>query len=231
MDQIQVKHISYNVHPTMEQKPFHSAPRYERFGLSATGFRFFLLLLINCYAPILLLWSGAIPFAYRFHVLAVVLLSFILHSIHRGYSLQDLGFTLGDSWNSIRWNLIFCAFGGIGLYLAYRTGLSMPRTYSYSLACFFFYILILSPVQELIFRGIMFAEMKRCRILEPKMMLLISTVTFSFLHVIYNHPPLLLITFVSGLVWGGIYLRWPSIWGVSLSHSLLGALAMFLGVL
>jgi len=231
MNQIQAKHLSCNVHPTMEKAPFYSAPRYERFGLSATGFRFFLLLLVNCYAPILLLWSGTIPFAYRFHVLAVVLLSFILHSIHRGYSLQDLGFTLGDSWNSIRWNLMFCAFGGIGLYLAYRTGLSMPRTYSYSLACFLFYILILGPVQELIFRGIMFAEMKRCRIIDPKMMLLISTVTFSFLHIIYNHPPLLLITFISGLVWGGIYLRWPSIWGVSLSHSLLGALAMFLGVL
>jgi len=47
----------------------------------------------------------------------------------------------------------------------------------------------------------------------------------------YDHPALLLITFVSGPVWGGIYLRWPSIWGISLSHSLLGALAMFLGVL
>ncbi len=231
MNQIQAKRISCNVHPTMENEHSHRAPRYERFGFSATGFRFFLLLLINCYAPVLLLWSGAIPFAYRFHVLVVVLLSFILHSIHRGYSLQDLGFTLGDSWNSIRWNLIFCAFGGVGLYLAYLTGFSKPRTYSYSLACFLFYILILSPVQELIFRGIMFAEMKRCRIIEPKMMLLISTITFSFLHVIYNHPPLLLITFVSGLVWGGIYLRWPSIWGISLSHSLLGALAMFLGVL
>ncbi|MBV5317079.1 MAG: CPBP family intramembrane metalloprotease [Desulfobulbaceae bacterium] len=231
MKQIQAEIINYNAYPTMEKAACQSAPRYERFGLSSTGFSFFLLLLVNCYAPILLLWSGAIPFAYRFHVLAVVLLSFILHSVYRGYCFRDLGFTWENSWNSIRWNLLFCAVGGIGLYLTYRTGLLMPREYSYSLACFLFYILILGPVQELIFRGIMFAEMKRCRIIDPKMMLLISTITFSFLHIIYNHPPLLLITFVSGLVWGMIYLRWPSIWGISFSHSLLGALAMFLGVL
>jgi hypothetical protein len=41
----------------------------------------------------------------------------------------------------------------------------------------------------------------------------------------------LLLTLVSGFVWGALFLRWPSIWGVSLSHSLLGALAMFLGIL
>lgn len=211
--------------------PCRNFPPYERCGSSATGFRFFLFLLISCYAPVFLIWSGVIPFAFRFHVLAVVLLSFIVHSVRRGYCLHDLGFTLEHSWNSIRWNVLFCTLGGIGLYLTYRSGWLMPREYSYSLACFFFYIVILGPVQELIFRGILFAEMKRCRNIAPAMMVLISTITFSYLHIIYNHPLLLLITFVSGLVWGLIYLRWPSIWGISVSHSLLGALAMFLGVL
>jgi len=215
----------------MAQAPCRTVPLHPGRGLSSASFRFFLLLLINCYAPVFLIWSGVIPFAYRFHVLAVVLLSFIAHSVHRGYRLRDVGFTLDQSWNSIRWNVLFCAIGGIGLYCTYRSGLLMPRTYSYSLACFLFYIVILGPVQELIFRGILFAEMKRCRNIAPIMMVLISTITFSYLHIIYNHPVLLLITFVSGLVWGLLYLRWPSIWGISLSHSLLGALAMFLGVL
>lgn len=220
-----------NANVTIAKAPCRNFPFHERFGLSGAGFRFFLLLLINCYVPVFLIWSGVIPFAGRFHVLAVVLLSFIMHSVWRGYRLRDLGFTLDQSWNSIRWNLMFCAIGAIGLYLTYRSGLLMPREHSYSLSCFLFYIVILGPVQELIFRGILFAEMKRCLNIDPIMMVLISTITFSFLHIIYNHPVLLLITFVSGLAWGIMYLRWPSIWGISLSHSLLGALAMFLGVL
>lgn len=216
---------------SIAQAPCRTIPLHEGRGLSSASFRFFLLLLINCYFPVFLIWAGIIPFAYRFHVLAVVLLSFIAHSVHRGYRPRDVGFTLDQSWNSLRWNVLFCAIGGIGLYCTYRSGLLMPRTSSSSLACFLLYIVLLAPVQELIFRGILFAEMKRCRNIAPRMMVLISTITFSYLHIIYNHPALLLITFVSGLVWGMLYLRWPSIWGISLSHSLLGALAMFLGVL
>jgi hypothetical protein len=231
MNQIQPNPLGSDMRLSSANTLCRNFPSPEKCGSPAAGIRLFFLLLINCYAPVFLIWSGAIPFAYRFHVLAVVLLSFILHSVHRGYRLHDLGFTLENSWNSICWNLMFCAIGGIGLYLAYRSGMLMPREYSYSLTCFLFYIVILGPVQELIFRSIMFAEMKRCRNIGPKMMVLISTITFSYLHIIYNHPVLLLITFASGLVWGGIYLRWPSIWGISLSHSLLGALAMFLGVL
>jgi uncharacterized protein len=213
------------------EAPCRNFSLFERCGSSGSGFRLFLFLLIGFYAPVFLIWSGVIPFAFRFHVLAVVLMSFIVHSMRRGYRLQDVGYTLEHSWISIRWNALFCILGGIGLYLSYRSGWLMPRDYSYSLACFFFYIVILSPVQELIFRGILFAEMKRCRNIAPAIMVLISSVTFSYLHIIYHHPMLVLITFISGLVWGVIYLRWPSIWGISFSHSLLGALAMFLGVL
>ena len=107
----------------------------------------------------------------------------------------------------------------------------MPRQSGYPLTAFLFYLLFLGPVQEVIFRGILFAEMRKSGIVEGKWLVLISTCTFCFLHIIYNNPSVLLLTLVSGLVWGVLFLRWPSIWGVSLSHSLLGALAMFLGIL
>ena len=86
-------------------------------------------------------------------------------------------------------------------------------------------------MQEVIFRGLLFAEMRKCGIVKGKWLVLISTCTFCFLHIIYNNPSVLLLPLISGFVWGMLFLRWPSIWGVSLSHSLLGALAMFLGIL
>jgi uncharacterized protein len=231
MNAFQAKNTPVTLYPLAKRALSIGISLYGDTGQPAPPARFFLLLLINCYLPILLIWSGVIPFAYRFYVLAVVLTSFLVFGLRQGYRFRDLGYTLDKFGDALRWNLLVCAFGGIGLYLTYRTGVFMPREYSYSLACFLFYIFILAPVQELIFRGILFAEMKRCQIVDPKAILLISTTTFSFLHIIYNHPPLLLITFISGFIWGMSYLRWPSLWGVSLSHSLLGALAMFLGVL
>ncbi len=49
--------------------------------------------------------------------------------------------------------------------------------------------------------------------------------------IIYRHSPLLIIALISGLAWGIIFTKCPNTWGVALSHSLLGGLAMFLGVI
>lgn len=231
MDAFQAKKTTATLSPFAKHVLALGASCQTATGLSAPLIRFALLLLINCYLPVMLIWSGVVPFAFRFYVLALVLASFLAFGLCQGYRLRDVGFTLAGCWDALRWNFLFCLLGGMGLYLTYRTGILMPREYSYSLAGFLFYMFLLAPVQELIFRGILFAEMKRCQIDNPKAMLLISATTFSFLHVIYNHPPLLLITFVSGLIWGMLYLRRPSLWGVTLSHSLLGAFAMALGVL
>lgn len=200
-------------------------------SLSPDFRRLLILLLVACYLPILLLWSGIIPFAYRFHVLLLVLVSLFAFSRWRGHSRRELGITLENGWPALRWNLVFSLFGAAVLCLAWWADLFMQRGHGYSLSHYLFYIVFLGPVQEFIFRGVLFAEMRRCRSLDPLLMLLISTVSFGFLHVIYHNPLLLLITLVSGLAWGISFLRWPTLVGVCLSHSLLGALAMSLGVL
>jgi membrane protease YdiL (CAAX protease family) len=204
---------------------------FETLALAQDSRRFVLRLLLVCYVPVLLIWSGLIPFACRFQVLAAVLLVLVALGLHRGFDRRELGFTLAHSRRAIGWNLLFLAVGAVALCALARSGWTMPRQSDYSLTAFLFYLLFLGPVQEVIFRGILFAEMRKCGIVEGKWLVLISTCTFCFLHIIYNNPSVLLLTLVSGFVWGVIFLRWPSIWGVSLSHSLLGALAMFLGIL
>jgi hypothetical protein len=65
--------------------------------------------------------------------------------------------------------------------------------------------------------------------------LLLSSLSFCFLHIIYRHPPLLIIAFTiaftSGLAWSAIFTKWPNIWSITLSHALLGALAISLGAI
>ena len=192
---------------------------------------FALGLVAVCYVPVLLIWTGLIPFACRFQVLAAVLLVLVALGLYRGFDRRELGFTLAHSRQALGWNLLFLAVGAVALCALARSGWTMPRQSDYPLTAFLFYLLFLGPVQEVIFRGILFAEMRKSGIVEGKWLVLISTCTFCFLHIIYNNPSVLLLTLISGFVWGMLFLRWPSIWGVSLSHSLLGALAMFLGIL
>ncbi len=196
-----------------------------------TGGTSLYILLSGWYLPILLLWSGIIPFAYRFHALSVVMAGSLFFAAHRRYRWRELGFRTDNLRNSIYWNLLFCALGAVCLYLSYRAGLVRPKDSSYLPYVYVMYILLLAPVQELLFRGMLFAEMRRTGNRDYRVIVLVSTSSFCFLHTIYNHPPLLIISFASGLIWSLLFIKWPNIWGVSLSHALLGALAMFLGMI
>jgi uncharacterized protein len=233
MIRIHSEHISSDsILILSKTKGFNDYGKEENTFRLANLLRFLFFILLVFYVPAILIWTQILPFEYRFHTFFIVLASCLFYCGRRRYSLHELGFRTDNLSNSIRWNLLFCGIGAIGLYLTYKTGFSRPRNttnfFPYAYAA---YIFFLGPVQEVVFRGVLFAEMKRIRILDQKWILMISTLSFCFLHIIYRHPPLLIITFVSGLVWGIIFTKWRNIWGISLSHSLLGALAMFLGVI
>lgn len=189
------------------------------------------LLAFMFHVPVALIWLKIIPFEYRFHVFFCVLTGFIFYCFFRGYSLQELGFRTANLSSSLRWNMMFCVVGAIGLYITCKAGFLSPKNESYLPHVYIFYIFFLGPVQEVFFRGILFAEMKRTRKLDDRWIILVSTFFFCFLHLIYNHPPLLIISLITGLAWGIIFTKWHNIFGIALSHSLLGALAMFLGVI
>jgi uncharacterized protein len=214
-----------------ETREFSDSRKGRNAFRQAGVYRFLFFILLMFYAPAVLLWSQILPFEYRFYTFFVVLVCFIFYCARKRYSFHELGFRTDNLSISICWNLLFCAIGAVCLYITYKVGYLRPRNANYFPYAYAVYIFFLGPVQEVVFRGILFAEMKRIRIIDYRWILMISTLSFCFLHIIYRHPPLLVITFISGLVWGIIFTKWRNIWGISLSHSLLGALAMFLGVI
>nr|WP_320190725.1 CPBP family intramembrane glutamic endopeptidase [uncultured Desulfobacter sp.] len=200
-------------------------------GQATVHYRSLFLLLFLCHAPVILIWLKLISFEYRFLACFCALAALVWFCFSRQYSLVELGFRTDNLKSSLVWNLFFCVAGGIGLVLMHKAGSfrqpsqnHFPQIYLFYLFYFFF----LGPVQELLFRGILFSEVKRIPGLGNRFFLCISTLSFCFLHIIYNHPPLLFIALISGLVWGVIFIKKPNIWGVALSHSLLGSMAMAL---
>ncbi|MFO7885494.1 MAG: CPBP family intramembrane glutamic endopeptidase [Desulfobacteraceae bacterium] len=185
-----------------------------------------ILLLFICLTPVVLVWSKLIPFEYRFHAFFCALAGLGYICFKRRYGFREIGFRTDNLKSALIWNLVFCAAGGIGVYMIYHAGIMRPEIRNYLPHVYLFYIFFLSPVQEIFFRGILFAELKRAGIHSTNLFLLVSTFSFCFLHIIYRHPLILIITFIGGLAWGIIFIKQPNIWAVSLSHSLLGALAM-----
>jgi membrane protease YdiL (CAAX protease family) len=49
--------------------------------------------------------------------------------------------------------------------------------------------------------------------------------------VIYQKPAMLVATLLMGVVWGCIYYKYPNFWGVTISHALLGAVAITAGMI
>ena len=54
--------------------------------------------------------------------------------------------------------------------------------------------------------------------------------TYAFIHVIYGDPLILAATLAIGIAWGTIYLRYPNLWGVTLSHAVIGVVSILVGL-
>jgi len=192
---------------------------------------FTVFLAATLYLPVTLIWMGIIPFRYRFAVMFCVLTVIVSYVWIRKFNWSDLGFRRDTLKKSMMWNfgtsLLFLSL----LYWLHEAGLIGKETINFWPLFFIFYILILTPAQEFFFRSILFAEMGNLRKKRYWSIIILSSLSFCFLHIIYQHPVMMLVTFFMGLVWSIIYYKYPNFWGVTLSHAMLGTAAFALGLI
>lgn len=96
---------------------------------------------------------------------------------------------------------------------------------------FVYYLIISSTSQEFLFRSTLFALMNKAHISRAMVQILVSAVTYSFVHIFYRGMITLVATFVIGLLWGWIYYKYPNFWGAALSHALVGATSIKTGLI
>jgi uncharacterized protein len=94
-----------------------------------------------------------------------------------------------------------------------------------------FYVFVSSPAQEFLYRSIVFAEIGASPIRNTALIVVVSALNFSFLHLLYHDVLTLFVTFIMGSIWGIIYVKYPNFWGVSLSHAVVGAVSIFVGLI
>ncbi len=205
-------------------------------ALSSIGSRFrarnfLVLLIILYYLPPLLLLSGWLQFEWRFRILAVMTGMMIAYDWRRGLSLRELGFRTDTLKGSLFLNALVSLLLISIMFLSSNAGvIEEPTPPAWGLF-FAHYVFISSPSQEFLFRSNLFALMRRSNIKGAVLQVVVSAVTFSFMHVFYRDLPTLIVTLAIGLLWGAIYYKYPNFWGVALSHALVGAVAVKVGVI
>ncbi len=200
----------------------------ENFRKHKIKIHFALFLAIGFVLPVWLIAYGIIPFKYRFHTfIAMTILSTVYIKL-RGHSFRDIGFKIKKLGQSIFMNIAIVMGGAISFFVVISHDLL--QTLPHSSTFFIFYLTFLGPAQEFLYRGVLFAEMEKAMIASPFLKVAISSSVFSFLHLIYFNIIALAVTFAIGIVWGIMYLKCRNIYGLMLSHSLLGAMAIYVGV-
>lgn len=199
---------------------------------SASRKRHFLFpIVILYYLPPILIWAGALPFAWRFQILAVMTAVMLAYDYWHGISLKELGIRRDTLKGSLLLNATASLLLVILMFLTFKAGLIREPTIPGWELFFAYYLFISSPSQEFLFRSNFFALMRRSGVGGPALQITASAVTYSFLHIFYKDPLTLLVTFAVGLLWGWIYQRHPNLWGVSFSHAVLGAVSILVGLI
>ena len=95
---------------------------------------------------------------------------------------------------------------------------------------YLFFIFISSPSQEILYRGYLFNLLSEAG-LNRLTSIGLSSILYSFVHLIYLDIPTLVITLIIGIFWGMNYEKYRNIYGVIFSHSILGSMAILAGII
>ncbi len=177
----------------------------------------------------LLIFFGIIAFEYKFIVLVVYgILSYAILRLN-GVDKAKLGLTV-KNWQSSLLSVVGLTLLFVVLaLLTYRFGYARFQP-TETVLFYLFYVFISSPVQEFLYRGVTTYFGKSFG-LSVWLIVLISSMLYSLVHIIYKDWILVVATFGLGVIWHRVYLKTNSLVGVMLSHSVFGALTIFLGLI
>lgn len=177
----------------------------------------------------LLIFFGIIAFEYKFIVLVVYgILSYTILRLN-GVDKAKLGLTV-KNWQSSLLSVVGLTILFVVLaLLAYRFGYARFQP-TETVLFYLFYVFISSPIQEFLYRGVTTYFGKSFG-LSVWLIVLISSMLYSLVHIIYKDWILVVATFGLGVIWHRVYLKTNSLVGVMFSHSVFGALTIFLGLI
>ncbi|MDP3771139.1 MAG: type II CAAX endopeptidase family protein [bacterium] len=174
--------------------------------------------------PFALVWGGVVPVEFRRWLYVVAGIATFVIARRQHWSLRELGFR----WDNARAAALpyaILAIVGAATIIAIALGTGRVLRAQWWLTPHFAYGLLIpvSAAQELFYRALLIPLLARVHS-NRAFVVLINAALFAFLHVIFPDPAIVLpLSFVGGIAFAALWLRWPNLWLASAAHILLNA--------
>lgn len=208
--------------PLSPHHPSNLSPRESKEVATLEVVFFFVL-------PIVLLYFHIIPIGSRIFVLIVF--SMLIYGVIRkeGWTARDLGLSGKTFKKALPTYTLATLVALVAVVLLAKQVHFVQQTGIFQKAHFLFIFIIVSFFQEFAFRGFLLPVLGR---IFPNTftVIIVNALLFAFMHAIYPFPIVgLPFAFVAGLFFAILYHKYPNLWLVSLSHSVLNFFAVWLG--
>ena len=179
--------------------------------------------------PIVLLYFGILSENWRIPLLSVsaLLLFGIIH--HEDWTHEELGLDNKNFFKALPPYFYF-TLAGVLVLVAVSLKANFPDvdTKAFFVRTFSLFIPV-SFFQEFAFRTFLIPRLKKI-FYSRNTVIIVNAILFSFIHIIYPNLAISIpITFISGLIFARLYLKYPNLWLVTLSHMALNLTAVLLG--
>ena len=176
--------------------------------------------------PVVLLYFRTVPVKYRLSILALVSITILGVVIQEQWTLEYLGIRTSNFSQTIIPYIIFTILGTGAIITLAKYFHRKPLDNWWTKTHFLFLFIPISILQEFAFRGFLMPKLTVVFV-SPVLVILINSLLFAFLHVIYPNPKLLLpIAFLGGLGFAGMYYFYPNLILISLAHMALNFVAV-----
>jgi len=176
--------------------------------------------------PVILLYFNIVPVKYRISVLALVSVVILWIVIQEKWTLENLGIRIDNFSQTTTPYVVFTIFGVGAIIALAKYFHRKPLDNWWTKAHFLFLFIPISILQEFTFRGFLMPKLEVIFI-SPVLVILINSLLFSFIHIIYPNLKLLLpIAFLGGFGLAGMYYFYPNLILISLAHMALNFVAV-----
>ncbi|MGB7416835.1 MAG: CPBP family intramembrane glutamic endopeptidase [Thermosynechococcaceae cyanobacterium] len=182
------------------------------------------MILVVYIAPILLMFAEVIPSDLKYHVLIGMSTVLLVYARLNRVSFVALGFTRKNLKPALLRvmpvSLLVAAVMLTLYFLGWFRSDSKPAHWSF----YFFYIFVSATLQEFVYRGFLFHFLSKAGI-SIVWTIVITAGLYGFMHILFDVGSVVF-TFLIGLFWGWAYAKDRNIYGVTLSHCVLGCLSL-----
>ena len=189
---------------------------------------FLIILIFYVFLPIII-FCNVILFKYKFYILTIAgLLIYFILKIGK-ISNDKLGIRKENMLKSIKRNLpiIIILIMSVVVFKILNFDKYIPNE---SILFYLFYIFISCPIQEFLYRGV-FGYFENNLIKNKFIISILSSFCYSFVHIIYRDFITCLLTFIFGIILYLLYRKDYNLFGVSITHIIIGILTIYLGII